>query len=122
MGISSLMDWMPFCFIIWILDIGSWMLNECIPILSPYAIEHPVSSIKGRDMIDKEAKKRLKRIQKEIKKLRKKFDKIELRPCQNDAELRQKEVDLKELTDRLRELEKEQDGYILDSGRVKHSL
>jgi chromosome segregation ATPase len=73
-------------------------------------------------MIDKEAKKRLKRIEKEIKKSKKELHKLELRPCQNDVELQQKEEDLKGLNDKLRDLEKEQDRYILDSGRVKHSL
>ena len=76
----------------------------------------------GRSMIDKEAKKRLKRIQKEIKKLKKDLRKLELLPCQNDVELKQKEQDLKELGDKIRQLEKEQDRYILESGRIKHSL
>ena len=66
MGISSQADWMPFYLI---LD-------------------------RGRLMIDKEAKKKLKRIQKNIKKLKKDLDKLELRPCQNDEELKQKEQDL----------------------------
>lgn len=73
-------------------------------------------------MIDRETKKRLKKIQKEIKKVKKDLSKTELRPCQNDAELRYKEEDLKKLGSKLRELEKEQDRYILDTGRVKHSL
>lgn len=94
MGILSHADWMPFYL----------TLNA------------------GLSMIDKEAKKRLKRIQKEIKKLKKELNKLELRPCQNDVDLQQKEEDLKELNDKLRELEKEQDRYILDSGRTKHSL
>jgi septal ring factor EnvC (AmiA/AmiB activator) len=94
MGISSQSDWMPFYLI---LD-------------------------RGRLMIDKEAKKRLRRIQKDIKKVKKDLDKLELRPCQNDEELKQKEQDLKDLSDKLRDLEKEQDRYILDSGPVKHSL
>ena len=76
----------------------------------------------GRSMIDKEAKKRLKRLQEKIKELKKDLHKLELHPCQNDAELKQKEQDLKELGDKLRQLEKERDRYILDSGRVKHSL
>ena len=40
------------------------------------------------DMIDKGIKKRLKKIQKEIKKVKKELGKTELRPCQNDAELK----------------------------------
>jgi len=94
MGISSQVDWMPFYLI---LDSGLLM-------------------------IDKDTKKRLKRIQKEIKKLKKDLDKLELRPCQNDVELKQKEEDIEELNYKLRELEKEQDRYILDSGQIKHSL
>ena len=94
MGILSRADWMPFYL----------TLNA------------------GLSMIDKEAKKRLKGIQKEIKKLKKELNKLELRPCQNDVELQQKEEDLKGLNDKLRELEKEQDRYILDSGRVKHTI
>ena len=73
-------------------------------------------------MIDRETKKRLKKVQKEIKRVKKELGKIELRPCQNDAELEQKEEDLEELGTRLRALEKEQDRYILDTGRVKHSI
>ena len=73
-------------------------------------------------MLDKETKKKLKKIQKEIKRVKKELNKIELRPCQNDAELKQKEEDYKELGNRLRKLEKEQDRFILDTGRVKHSL
>jgi len=83
------------------------------------SIQH---SVKESDMIDKGAKKRLKKIQKEIKKVKKELGKTELRPCQNDAELKRKEEDLKELGDKLRALEKEQDRYILDTGRVEHSI
>jgi septal ring factor EnvC (AmiA/AmiB activator) len=72
-------------------------------------------------MIDKETKKRLKKIQKEIKKVRREISKAELRPCQNDADLKNKEKELVRLGDQLRALEKEQDRYILDSGRVTHS-
>jgi septal ring factor EnvC (AmiA/AmiB activator) len=86
------------------------------------SIEHRVSSIEEIAMIDKETKKRFKKIQQEIKRIKKELSKIELRPCQNDAELKQKEADLKELSIKLREFEKEQDRFILDSGRVKHSL
>jgi septal ring factor EnvC (AmiA/AmiB activator) len=73
-------------------------------------------------MLDKATRKRLRKIQKEIKRVRRELDKIELRPCQNDAELKQKEEDLEELSNKLRALEKEQDRYILDTGRVKHSI
>ena len=48
--------------------------------------------------------------------------KTELRPCQNDAELKQKEEDLKGLGKKLRSLEKEQDMHILVTGRIKHNI
>ena len=78
--------------------------------------------IKANEMIDKDSKRKLKRIQKEIKKLKREVDKTELRPCQCDADLKQKEEDLKILGEKMRSLEKEQDRYILDSGRVKHGI
>lgn len=73
-------------------------------------------------MIDKATKKRLKKIQKEIKKAKKELDKVELRPCQTDADLKRKEDDLKDLAVKIRALEKEQDRYILDTGKVKHTI
>ena len=85
-------------------------------------IQYPIPGIERSEMLDREAKKRLKKIQREIKKVKKDLSKTELRPCQNDAELRDKEEDLEALGNKLRELEKEQDRYILDTGRVKHSL
>ena len=50
-------------------------------------------------MIDKDTKKRLKKVQKEIKKVKREFGKTELRPCQNDAELEQKEEKCCELAE-----------------------
>ena len=82
-------------------------------------IQYPV---RKTIMIDKETKKRLKKIQREIKRIKKELSKAELRPCQSDADLKKKEEVLVGLGDKLRSLEKEQDRYILDSGRVKHSI
>jgi septal ring factor EnvC (AmiA/AmiB activator) len=61
-------------------------------------------------MIDSETRKKLKRIQKEIKKIEKEIKKVEFRPCRGDADLKEKDKDL----------ERERDRYILDTGRINH--
>lgn len=71
-------------------------------------------------MIEKQTKKRLKAIRKEIKSLKKLHVKLEFRPCNNDAELREKERELKALRQRINELEKEQDRCMLNSGAFRH--
>lgn len=70
-------------------------------------------------MIDKATRKRLKKIQKGIKQLKKEYKKMECHPCQNDAELREKDANLKMLMDKIYALEKEQDRFILNTGRIK---
>ena len=57
--------------------------------------------------MDKETRKKLKRIQKEIGRFKGELKKMELRPCHGDAELRQKEEDLKIMKREIYELEKE---------------
>jgi chromosome segregation ATPase len=70
-------------------------------------------------MFDKKATRdKLKKLKKEIKLLKKQYKKMEFRPCQNDADLRQKEEDLLNLMNRIYSIEKEQDRFILDSGRI----
>jgi len=69
-------------------------------------------------MTDKATQKRLKMLKKEIKDLKKQYKKVEFRPCQNDAELRIKDEELREIMDKVYALEKEQDRLILDSGRI----
>ena len=69
-------------------------------------------------MVDKATRKRLKKIKKEIKQLKKEYRKVEFRPCQNDKELKIKDDDLKMLMNRIYDMEKEQDRFILDSGRI----
>ncbi|MBW2609670.1 MAG: hypothetical protein JRC68_04915 [Deltaproteobacteria bacterium] len=71
-------------------------------------------------MIDKETRKRLKKIQKEINLLNKEYKKVEFHPCQNDADLKRKDDNLKMIMEKIYALEKEQDRYILDTGRIKH--
>ncbi len=62
-------------------------------------------------MLDKDGRKRLKEIEKELRDLEKEFKKMELRPCQNDAELIAKEKDLKAYMDRILDLEKQRDRF-----------
>ena len=45
--------------------------------------------------MDKETRKKLKKIQKEIDRLKGAMNKLALRPCHGDADLKQKEEDLK---------------------------
>jgi chromosome segregation ATPase len=73
-------------------------------------------------MIDKQTRKRLKQIGKKISQLKKQTRKLELRPCHNDAELKQKDQDINALREQVHHLEKEQDTYILQTGNIKHSL
>jgi 5'-deoxynucleotidase YfbR-like HD superfamily hydrolase len=60
----------------------------------------------------------MKTIKKEIKELRKKYKKIEVRPCQNDAELLLKDSELKEIMEKIYALEQEKDRLILNFSRV----
>lgn len=73
-------------------------------------------------MIDKETKKKLKKIQKEIKRLKKEFEKAELHPCQCDKDLKHKDEDLKKIRDKILSLENEQDRYILSTGGIRHGV
>ena len=61
-----------------------------------------------------ETRKKIKKLKKDIKELRKLYRKLEFRPCQNDAELIEKESELKSLMDKIYNLENEQDRFILD--------
>ena len=60
-------------------------------------------------MIDKKTRKKLKQIKKEISQLQKQIKKIEFRPCHNDAELKQKDEDIKALREKVYQLEKKHD-------------
>ena len=64
-----------------------------------------------------ETRKKLKKLKKDVKELRKLYRKLEFRPCQNDADLKEKESELKSIMDRIFNLENEQDRVILDSVR-----
>ena len=65
------------------------------------------------DMPDKRNKKKaIKELKKEIEKLRDEYERIELRPCQGDTDLRQRENELEILKSKIYELEKERDTYL----------
>jgi chromosome segregation ATPase len=65
------------------------------------------------DMPDKQKKKKaIKELKKEIEKLRDEYERIELRPCQGDTDLRQRENELEILKSKIYELEKERDTYL----------
>ena len=72
-------------------------------------------------MIDKKTRKKLKQIKKEIGQLQKQIKKLEFRPCHNDSELMQKEEDNKALHEKIYQLEKEHDRYILNAVNIKDS-
>ena len=52
-------------------------------------------------MADKKTKKKIKKIQNEIDQFEELFKKMELRPFQGDADLSQKEEDMKRLKDKI---------------------
>jgi polyhydroxyalkanoate synthesis regulator phasin len=62
-------------------------------------------------MVNKASKRVIKKIQNEIDQLKKKFKEMEIRPCQGDADLEQREKDLKVLKEQIYELEREVDKY-----------
>jgi chromosome segregation ATPase len=68
----------------------------------------------------KATRERLKKLKKEIKSLKTQYKKMEFRPCQNDAELREKEEDLRNLMERIYSLENEQDRFILNASRISN--
>jgi hypothetical protein len=63
--------------------------------------------------MDKRTRKNFKRIQKEINKLKAQLSKIELRPCRGDADIQQKENELRMIKREIYELEKEANQYAL---------
>jgi len=69
-------------------------------------------------MPDNVNRDKMKIIKNGIKELKKMYKKIEIRPCQNDAELRVKDGELTEIMEKIYALEKEKDWLILDSSRV----
>ena len=70
-------------------------------------------------MINRVARKRLKKIQKEINRLRADYSKIELRPCLTDAELKEKDADLTSLLDKIYELEDDKQEHMRTRGGIR---
>jgi hypothetical protein len=70
-------------------------------------------------MINRVARKRLKKIQKEIDRLRADYSKVELRPCLSDAELKEKDADLISLLDKIYELEADKQEHKRTRGGIK---
>ena len=62
-------------------------------------------------MVNKASKRVIKKIQNEIDQLKKEFKEMEIRPCQGDADLEQREKDLVVLKKQIYELEREVDKY-----------
>ena len=62
-------------------------------------------------MVEKKTKKKIKKIQNEIQQLEELFKKMELRPCQGDADLSQKEQDLELLKAKINKKKLERDQY-----------
>jgi hypothetical protein len=58
-----------------------------------------------------------KKIQKEIKRLREELNKVELRPCSGDLELKQKEKEILKLKRDIYELEREANQFELFNGK-----
>lgn len=65
------------------------------------------------DMTARQSKnKTVRQIQNEIEKLRDEYKKMELRPCQGDTDLRQRENELDNLKSKIYELERERDNRL----------
>jgi predicted nuclease with TOPRIM domain len=67
-------------------------------------------------MIEKQTKKKLKKIETEMKQLRKQIKGVEIRSCKSNEELTKKEGDLKTLKKKLVDLERERDRSLIENG------
>ncbi len=63
-------------------------------------------------MVNKLRRKRAKGIQKKIDELRMTLKKMEIRPCQGDVDLKEREKDITALKSEIRSLENERDEYL----------
>jgi len=64
-------------------------------------------------MTDKKTRKDIKKIQKELYRLKEMLKKIELRPCLGDADLKQKDEEVKMLKREIYALEKDTNQFVL---------
>lgn len=72
--------------------------------------------------MDKETRKKVKRIEKAITRLKKELKNMELRPCHSDAEIKEKDEDLRTLKLEIYGLEKEANQYILYISGIRHGV
>ena len=63
-------------------------------------------------MVNKLRRKRAKEIQNKIDELRMSLKKTEIRPCQGDVDLKEREKDITALKSEIRSLENERDKYL----------
>ena len=63
-------------------------------------------------MVTKLNKKKVKQLKKQVNELKRKLQKMEIRPCQGDADLKQREKDIRALKDKIFLLENESDKYL----------
>ena len=63
-------------------------------------------------MVNKLRRKRAKEIQKKIDELRMSLKKTEIRPCQGDVDLKEKEKDITTLKSEIQSLKNERDKYL----------
>jgi hypothetical protein len=70
-------------------------------------------------MIDRVARKRLKKIQKQIDRLRAEYSRMELRPCLSDSELKEKDAALTSILEKIYELEEDKLEYRRTRGGIK---
>jgi len=64
-------------------------------------------------MTNKKSRKDIKKSQKELYRLKELLKKLEIRPCQGDADLRQKDEEVKMLKREIDDLEKETNQFVL---------
>ena len=57
-------------------------------------------------------KKEAKKIQKQIDKLENLLNRLEIRPCKGDNEIKQKEIEIADLKNQIHSLKNESDGHI----------
>jgi len=60
-------------------------------------------------MTDRKTKKELKKLNKEMAEFERLYDELEINPCKNDVELKEKDQALKELREEIHELERRRD-------------
>jgi len=65
--------------------------------------------LEGQELTDQKTKKALKKLNKEMAELESLYDKLEISPCKNDMDLKEKDQALNELRKEIRELEKKRD-------------